>query len=144
MKLQSKVKLLAVPAVIINSMLISMGTAQANSPRGFTQTCTDIDAHKGTLSAKCRRIDRRYRTSSIDLNSYIANHNGVLVWSRKGNYVDTTNNCQTYTVTPYTSNLTPLSYHSCDARTIDGQNSYGTVTLDEHIENVDGQLQYFE
>ena len=36
MKLQRKKKLLAIPAIIINSMLISMGTAQADSSRGFT------------------------------------------------------------------------------------------------------------
>lgn len=142
MKLQSKVKLLTIPAIIINSMLIGMATAQASSSRGFTQTCTDVIIHKGKLFAICKMIDGRSRRSSINLNSYIANRDGVLVWSEGGNYVNTTKNCKAYSATPYGS-LVPLSYLSCNASTRNRRNSHTTLKLDKHIENINGQLQYF-
>lgn len=143
MKLQSQVKLLAIPAIIINSMLIGMTTAQANSSRGFTQTCTNIDIYKGRLFAICKMIDGRSRRSSINLNSYIANQKGVLVWSKGGKYLNTTNNCKTYSATSYNSTV-PQSYLSCNASTRNSRNSYTILTLDEHIENINGQLQYFK
>ena len=139
MKLPEKLKLLAIPAVIINSMLISIGTAQAYSSRGFTPTCTDLSYKVGKLSAKCRGIDGGYRTSSVDLNKSISNQDGVLVWSKEGNYIDSSNNCQTII-----ADRTITSHLWCDrVKATDGQEVFATLMLDEHIENVDGQLQYY-
>lgn len=126
-------------------MPTSMATAQANLPRGFTQTCTDLSYNAGQLSAKCRTINGEYRTSSIDLNRYIASSNGKLVWSKEGNFASTFSNCQSPTSSPqaYVSSQT-RSYFTCSARTIDGRGFTSTIVLDEHIENVDGQLQYYK
>ena len=144
MKLQSKLKLLAIPAIIINLMPTSMATAQANLPRGFTQTCTDLFYSAGQLSAKCRTINGGYRTSSIDLNRYIASSNGNLVWSREGNFASTFSNCQPPTSPQaYVASQT-RSYLTCSARTTDGRDFTSTIVLDEHIENIDGQLQYYK
>ena len=134
MKFTEKLKLLAIPAIITNSMLTSVATAQASLPRGFTQTCTDVELQAGTLFATCRTIDGREQRSSIDLNRYIANKNGDLMWSRGGNFAATSSNCETDTMTPYGSNT--LSYLFCSGKT--------PLALDEHIENVDGRLRYYE
>ena len=115
-------------------MLTGVATAQSNLPRGFTQTCTDVELQAGTLFATCRTIDGRVRRSSIDLNKYIANKNEDLMWSRGGNFAATSNNCETSSMTPYGSNT--LSYLSCSGRT--------PLALDEHIENVNGYLRYYE
>ena len=128
MKLQRKVKLLAIPAILINSMLIGMGTAQANSSRGFTQTCTDVDYEAGVLSATCRTIQGENQRSSINL----------------GNSV-TESDCTIPSATPYGSSpQTPQTHLSCNVRTRDGQVAHELVTLDDFIENVDGQLQFYE
>ena len=141
MKLPGKVKLLVVPAIIINSMLTGMGTAQASSlSRGFTQTCTDLTYDTGEIFAKCQTIDGRYQISSISLNSYIANHDGVLVWNGEGNYVDTSSKCMVLT-----ADRTITSHLWCDqVKTTNGRDEFATLMLDEHIENVDGQLQYYK
>ena len=119
--------------------MLIVGTAQAQSLRGFSQTCTDVDYKAGELSAKCQTIDGENTRSSIDLNSYIASYDGDLVWSREGGYVNTFNDCKIQSIPLFTSRIVSLS---CDARKIDGRNSIATVVLDEHIVNVDGQLQY--
>ena len=105
-----------------------MGTAQANSSRGFTQTCTDVDYEAGVLSATCRTIQGESRRSSIDLSRYIDNPSNC--WLISG-------------ATPYgSSTQVSQSQLSCDVRTRDGV-ARKLLSLDEHIENVNGELKLY-
>lgn len=139
MKLLRKIKLLAIPAIIINLMLTGMATAQANSPRRYELTsmmgnaCTNSVYEAGELFAKCGIPHTgEYRQTSIDLNKYIANHEGVLVWSKEGNFADTSSDCR----------ISPPGYSSstlaCYARTIDSRDVFTSLDLGEHIAYVDG------
>ena len=135
-KLQRKIKLLAIPAIIINSMLTGMATTQANTSRGYTQTCTNIIYKAGYLAATCRTKDGAYRKSDIDLNNYITNKDGTLMWGREGNFADSSN-CEVVVNNDSISNL------YCYTRAVDGTKKLDTLNLDAHIENINGWLQYY-
>ena len=120
-----------------------MATAQASDlPRGYSQTCRNLayDEDEGELFAKCRTIDGEYEQTSIDLNRYITNDDGNLEWSREeGNYVDTAGACD------ITNSTNGLTYLRCDGvRSKNNEIRFATIVLDEHIENIDGQLQYYK
>ena len=142
MELIRKIKLLAVPAIIINLMLTGMATAQADSTRRYELTnslgdaCIDLRHNAGVLSGSCQVPGEEYRQTSIDLNEYIANHDGVLVWSGEGNFADTSDNCS---ISPARESAVLI----CLARTIDGRDVMSPpLYLGDHIAYVDGQLQY--
>jgi hypothetical protein len=145
--LQKKVKrLFIVPALIINSMLTSMATAQASDlPRGYSQTCQNLgyDEETGELLARCQTIDGEYQHTFIELNKYITNDEGKLVWSREGNYIYSAGNCN---ITNSTDSLPgELTDLECDGvKSSNGEIWSVAIVLDEHIENVNGRLEYYE
>ena len=103
-----------------------------------------MDYEAGVLSATCQTIQGESQSSSINLNSYISNQEKTLVWSREGNFASTSSNCRIESATPYgSSTQTPQSHLSCDVRTENGQVANAILTLDEHIENVNEQLQLY-
>ena len=116
-------------------MLTGMATARAYTLTGYTQTCTNIIYGAGALAAICRTEDGAYRKSYINLDKYITNRDGTLVWGGEGNFSDTSD-CKVVVNNNSTSNL------YCYTTAIDGIEKLDILNLDTHIQNINGWLQY--
>lgn len=98
----------------------------------FSQSCADTSISGSVLTATCYRADgSTLKTSSIDLNSYIENVDGFLVW-QPSNFIAS---CDS-TIVAGSNTLAA----QCKSR--DQALQYTEVDLNEHIANIDGTLTY--
>ncbi|MBD1935583.1 CVNH domain-containing protein [Funiculus sociatus] len=101
----------------------------------FTKTCSNITLEEGHfLEANCETNNGGRAQTGRSINNLIANRNGKLVWSRNGNYIATSQNCDV----DFQSNRTFLE---CDTRKSDGSWTSSTLELDRHIANINGNLR---
>ena len=143
--IQTKIiELILLPTLLSSLLLTNKPTLQANRlSRGYPQTCINLyyDDGIGELFARCRTIDGEYEESSIDLNKYIANEDGNLVWNKGGNYIESVDKCN---ITSNTNKQSRLTYLKCiEVSSVDGGEKLHIILLDEHIENENGQLKYY-
>lgn len=113
------------------SLNLAIGNAWATGE--FSQTCVDINVDGSTLTATCEKADGyTLSTSSIDLNSYIANLDGTLSWDG-----------DQFALTCDNTGLAGGSRLRAECEKADGVTHLGSyIDLDDHIANIDGQLQY--
>ena len=122
----------AVAFLFAVAMSMSAFASQAWALGDFSQTCYNSSISGSTLSSTCYKADGfTPNYSSINLNSYIENVNGVLKW-QPNNYIET---CRGM-------GLVSNSYMAGDCKTR-SQNWVGTeINLDDHIANINGVLTY--
>ena len=95
-----------------------------------------MDLHRrSVLEATCKSISGRPSQTGIQLNKYIANNNGNLRWRRNGNFIASSRHCEL----DFVSGVTVLH---CDTQRRDGSWTSSSLTLDEHIANINGALRY--
>lgn len=111
-------------------------TSAALARGEFTRSCRGIDLHRGSfLEATCRSVSGRPSQTGIQLNNYIANINGNLRWRRNGNFIASSRRCEL----DFVSGVTVLH---CDTQRRNGSWTSSSLTLDEHIANINGALRY--
>jgi hypothetical protein len=108
---------------------LSVGKALALGQ--FSRTCQGSVVNGSTLSAKCQTTSGNFVPSSINLNPYIENVDGVLKW-QSGNFIET---CRS-------TALTGPSIMSAQCKTRAQQWVSTKINLDEHIANINGKLTY--
>lgn len=107
--------------------------------RNFSKTCKSIKIEdNGRLSAICMTRDGRSLQVEYDLNDRIANIDGHLEWSRKGNYADSCENCHIDFVDGNGD-----AYLVCDCQRPDDSWNTTQLNLDKRIDNTDGELRYY-
>jgi hypothetical protein len=100
----------------------------------FSQSTFNISINKGILKADCRRKDGTTKRSQIDLDRYIANDNGALVFRPDGNFSKT---CTDITISD--------GILHCLAQQANGQFRQETqLDLNNFIRNNDGTLEWQE
>ena len=111
-------------------------TSSALAAGDFTRSCRNIDLHRGSvLEATCKSTSGRPSQTGMQLNNYIANINGRLRWQRNGNFIASSRRCEL----DFVSGVTVLH---CDTQRRDGSWTSSSLTLDEHIANINGALRY--
>ncbi|MBH8566096.1 CVNH domain-containing protein [Nostoc sp. CENA67] len=105
----------------------------------FSNTCTDTSVSESfgqvTLSAVCEKKDGSYVKTSILLNPYIGNDGkGNLIWTTDNRIL----NCFDFGVSG--DGLVNATCFNLTQRNSDDVSS--SIDLDDHIANIDGQLQY--
>ncbi|WP_339382171.1 CVNH domain-containing protein [Aetokthonos hydrillicola] len=97
-------------------------------------TCRDVRINEGSvLEAQCPDNNNRLGTTSIQLNNYIANIDGRLIWRRNGNFRATSRSCE------IGHNFPEMS---CLSRRNNSKYVSSTIIVDERIFNINGILQY--
>jgi len=76
------------------------------------------------------KLNGVFQSSAIDLDSYIANHEGQLDWALGGNFVASSSNLQ----------FNGASTLQALCRTSSGSEVPASINLDDCIANVDGHL----
>ena len=103
----------------------------------FSQTCGNITINGSTLSAECEKMNGAYQQTSINLDNYIGNLNGVLSWGDH-NFSIT---CTDLGLGQLLSSREFILSAQCEK--VDGITySQTDISLDEHIANIDGTLEY--
>ena len=70
-----------VPVPFILAALATRGVAETLN--SFSATCHDYNLQGATLIATCGKLDQTYARTSIDLDTCLRNHNGVLECAQK-------------------------------------------------------------
>ncbi len=97
----------------------------------FSLTSKNIAiASNGVLSAECKELSGDYNGSTIDLNDYLGNVNGVFQWGSEA--FSATANSLTVSGSTLSGQLKKLDNSWVNA----------SVNLDEHIKNDNGVLKY--
>ena len=97
----------------------------------FSLSSTDIKLEGSQLKARCKDRAGSYHDAAIELNSYIANIDGVLKWQANGNFIASTRNVS----------LTSATL-KCQSKTRSGAWRDTSINLDEKISNFNGKLIY--
>lgn len=97
----------------------------------FSKTCADSSVSESTLYSVCERMDGSLMETSIDLNPYIANIDGILMW-QEDNFIET---C-------HSTMLSDGSILEAECQKMDQSWMPTSIDLDEHIDNTDGTLVY--
>jgi CVNH domain len=115
-------------------------TSDAFADGNYSHSCRTTALLVGTvLEANCKKRDgSTHDRASINLNAYIANDNGNLVWRRDGNFKGSCGNVRLGGGIPF--NGKPVLVATC--LTIDGHLARPSINLDENIANIDGELVY--
>ena len=85
------------------------------------------------LIAECKKVDGRYRWSSLDLNDCLTNINGSFGWTRGGNFKASARHIRLVE-----------GGNMLEAQLGDGRGGWNTsrIWLNEKIENRDGELRH--
>ena len=122
--------------MILGVIMVSIAMAGQAFAGGFSQSCKDFSLDYSTLKASCKQEAQAvYRDANIDLDSYIGNNGGILVWGGK-NFDKHCDHKQ----------LIQVGYGQLQLRA-SCKNAAGTygpaqINLDERISNMDGHLKY--
>lgn len=111
-------------------------TSNAWATGQFSQTCEKIELSGSRLSASCETISGRYTKTSIDLDRYIGNIDGTLEW---GDALFSLT-CHDLDLAQSLRGGTYVLAGNCETR--DQENSATEINLDEHIANIDGELEF--
>jgi hypothetical protein len=129
-------------AVISFGVLTLAGTlaSDALADGDYSRSCRTTSLLVGTVvEAKCKRRDGSTNDgASINLNDYIANDNGKLVWRRGGNFKGSCGNIRLGGGIPFTGD--PVLAATCLTR--DRHLARPSINLDDNIANIDGELVY--
>ncbi|MDC3962887.1 CVNH domain-containing protein [Polyangium jinanense] len=123
-------------AAVALTGLFAAGVADARG--AFEDSCDSIRIFNHTnLSANCKmRNGNVHFGAHIDLNQYLANDDGRLVWRRGGNFGAT---CSNITV------IHPqIGRMGATCRQRNGMTVFAFIQLGEHIANIDGNLTIVE
>ncbi|NEP37452.1 MULTISPECIES: CVNH domain-containing protein [Moorena] len=124
--------LLKTIACFLFTVAISFGVFANNAFAGdFSQSCSVPHVSASELCAHCYTRDHQFNYTCIDLNYYIENLDGNLVW-QPDNFIETCK--ETY--------LSGESIMNAKCEKIDGSLNQADIDLDEHIANDDGNLVY--
>lgn len=105
----------------------------------FSLTCDkdNMAINGSTLSTSCKEKDGDAHQTSLNLDEYIANHDGTLDWGDK----DFSKTCKNIGLAQSLSNRQLIL--AADCKTAAGDSYTPTeIELDAHIVNIDGNLQY--
>lgn len=97
----------------------------------FSYTCSDSTIEGSTLSSTCAKMDGSPNATSIDLNPYIENVDGTLVW-QPDNFIAT---CRS-------TSLSDGHILDAECQKMDQSWMSTSIDLDEQIDNTDGTLMY--
>ena len=111
-------------------------TSNAWATGQFSQTCENIELSGSTLSASCETMSGSYTETEIDLDEYIGNIDGTLKW---GDHLFSLT-CNDLGLAQSLRGGTYVLAGTC--RTRDQRRSATEINLDEHIANIDGQLEF--
>ena len=100
----------------------------------FTETSKLIYLEGTFLHAECLDLKFHYNNSEIDLNKYITNIDGVLIWCVNGNFGATSKD-----LSVLSDKVTILK---CLCKNAIGQWREAYLDLDQKIMNIDGVLSY--
>lgn len=109
---------------------------QAMATGQFSRTCDQIEVNNGELSAVCKTRNGNLNKTSINLDEYIGNLDGVLSWGDH-NFSQTCDN-----IALASSFATRQLVVAAECRERDQDINYTDIALDDHIANIDGKLQY--
>ncbi|XP_028416695.1 uncharacterized protein LOC114540885 [Dendronephthya gigantea] len=98
----------------------------------FSKSSRNIKIHDSVLSADCQDLQGFYQPSTLNLNDYIANEDGSMVWRKGGNFWASSRN----------SSLTDPAILHAECRRIDGSYASSQIDLDQKIANIDGKLTF--
>ena len=101
----------------------------------FTLTCDNINICGSILSATCKKIDQTPQSTSLDLDPFIENVDGVLKW-QPSRFIVT---CGSTQVKENSNKTTTMSAY-CLTR--DQRPVATNINLDDHIANINGVLTY--
>jgi len=119
--------------IISFNLIVDRAMAKGN----FSQTCFDVTINGSVLSAQCEKINGSYQPTSINLDAYIGNLNGVLSWGDR-NFSLT---CADAAVAQSLSTRQLELAAKCEKA--DGYTlNQSDISLDTHIANIDGTLKY--
>lgn len=114
----------------------------------FSNTCEEISVSTGTdmanlgqaiLSAECQKIDGSYQSTTLKLNPYIENNRqGILSWKQRNLGMPGIMNCYDFTVSDQ-GVLNGVCFNLSSKNSSDVETS---INLNEHIANINGNLQY--
>ncbi len=104
---------------------------------GFSQSCEEMHLDHSTLKAKCYKANEKVlgKTTSIDLDDYIGNTHGTLVWNGK-NFDKHCENKQLIQ-----AGWSQMLLRATCKNAI-GVHVSTQINLDERISNIDGHLKY--
>ena len=119
--------------LLLNSLFLGLvfSSGSALAEGNFVSSCNNLTLDIPTLSASCRSINHDVNRTSINLDGYIINSNGHLIWQRNGRFAKTVKNCYLW-----------KSTLNCQARSAGGQWLHSELNLNSRIENNNGNLIY--
>lgn len=117
---------------------ISMGIfhSQAWAIGYFSKSCTNSEMISSFLLSSCSRKNGITNKTWIDLNKYISNDDGLLKWKNDDGFIES---CEGIRLS--SSLATKHTEMNADCE-IEGYLVENNIDLDEHITNIDGQLEY--
>lgn len=135
-------QLLKVTMVFLFAFVMSLNFVvdQAIATGQFTLSCdkNNIEINGSTLSTKCKKINGDFQETSIDLNRYIGNLDGILSWGDK----DFSKTCKNIGVAQLLSTRQLILVAECQPAVGGDVYSPSEIELDAHITNADGTLKY--
>ena len=118
---------------LLSSLFIGLAfsSSSALAEGNFAASCNNIKLDAPSLSAYCRSINHDSNRTSINLNGYIINSNGHLIWQRNGNFSKSAKSCYLWKTTL-----------NCQLRSAGGQWLHSELNLNNRISNSNGNLIY--
>ncbi len=98
----------------------------------FTDSCRDTNLNGPILSSSCKDRNGNYKYSSIGLNPFIGNRNGLLHWGGE-NFA---NSCEGI-------RLEGAGALFANCKKVNGDFNDTNINLDNRISNTDGNLTYY-
>lgn len=129
--------LLKVAFTFLFACLISFNLVvnNASATGQFSKTCKDINIEGSILSASCKTIKGYYQETSINLDAYVGNLDGILSWGDH-NFSLTCDNVA------LAQSLRGEYEVVGKCKTIAGDYNQTELALDAHIANINGNLKY--
>ncbi len=123
--------------LILGVLMVSITMAGQVFAGGFSQSCKDLSLDHSTLQAKCLQAKQAQygSTTKIDLDNYIGNTGGTLVWNGK----NFDKHCESKKIESAGYGRTLLKASCKNAA---GVYVNAEINLDERISNIDSHLKY--
>jgi len=131
--------LLKAVVAFLFAIAISLGLfpSQAWATGDFSKSCYYSELSGSVLSSICYEADgQTENTTSIDLDLYISNVDGLLKWDSSGGFIESCE--ETRLASSFLTRHTEI-YADCEILDYFVETS---IDLDEHIANIDGVLTY--